>query len=45
MTTTTQGRIDFTKPGALDGWHYATGLRSNAGTQIISRFEGRSEAN
>ncbi|MEV6889482.1 glycoside hydrolase family 2 TIM barrel-domain containing protein [Kribbella sp. NPDC051137] len=44
MTTTTQGRIDFTQPGALDGWHYATGLRGNAGTQIIGRFEGRSEA-
>ncbi|WP_433441284.1 sugar-binding domain-containing protein [Nonomuraea sp. CA-141351] len=42
MTATTQGRIDFTRPGALNGWHYATGLRSNAGIQAIGRFEGRS---
>lgn len=39
---TTQGRIDFTQPGALDGWHYAVGLRGNAGTQAIGRLEGRS---
>jgi hypothetical protein len=42
MTSTTQGRIDFTEPGALDGWRYATGLRSNAGVQAIHHFEGRS---
>ncbi|MEU6713500.1 glycoside hydrolase family 2 TIM barrel-domain containing protein [Nonomuraea sp. NPDC046802] len=42
MTTTTQSRIDFTRPGALDGWHYAAGLRGNAGTQEIGRLEGRS---
>lgn len=39
---TTQDRIDFTQPGALDGWHYAVGLRGNAGTQAIGRIEGRS---
>ncbi|MEQ4209429.1 glycoside hydrolase family 2 TIM barrel-domain containing protein [Actinopolymorpha sp. B9G3] len=44
MTSTTQGRIDFTQPGALDGWHYAAGLRSNAGTQAIGRLEGRSDS-
>jgi hypothetical protein len=42
LTTTTQGRIDFTQPGALADWHYATGLRSNAGTQVITRLEARS---
>ncbi len=41
-TATTQGRVDFTRPGALDGWRYATGLRANAGTQEVTRFEGRS---
>lgn len=39
---TTQGRIDFTRAGALDGWHYAVGLRGNAGTQAVGRIEGRS---
>ncbi|MFI7455357.1 glycoside hydrolase family 2 TIM barrel-domain containing protein [Nonomuraea sp. NPDC049714] len=43
MTGTTQGRIDFTRPGALDGWHYAVGLRGNAGPQAIGRLEGRSD--
>ncbi|MGW0202050.1 glycoside hydrolase family 2 TIM barrel-domain containing protein [Nonomuraea sp. NPDC003201] len=42
MTSTTQGRVDFTQPGALNGWHYAAGLRGNAGTQAIGRLEGRS---
>ncbi|MEO3791872.1 glycoside hydrolase family 2 TIM barrel-domain containing protein [Nonomuraea sp. B10E15] len=42
MTATTQGRVDFTLPGALDGWHYAAGLRGNAGTQAIDRLEARS---
>ncbi|MEV0164377.1 glycoside hydrolase family 2 TIM barrel-domain containing protein [Nonomuraea fuscirosea] len=41
MSSTTQDRIDFTEPGALDGWHYAAGLRGNAGTQAITRLEGR----
>ncbi|TWD82602.1 glycosyl hydrolase family 2 [Kribbella amoyensis] len=39
---TPQDRIDFTAPGALTGWHYAAGLRGNAGTQAIGRLEGRS---
>ncbi|KAB8196803.1 hypothetical protein FH608_008925 [Nonomuraea phyllanthi] len=43
MTATTQGRVDFTRPGALDGWHYAAGLRGNAGTQAIGRLVGRSD--
>lgn len=42
LTATTQGRIDLTEPGALDGWRYATGLRSNAGSQEVHRLEGRS---
>ncbi|MEV4359451.1 hypothetical protein [Nonomuraea sp. NPDC049625] len=42
ITRPTQGRVDFTQPGALNGWHYAAGLRGNAGTQAISRLEGRS---
>ncbi|MEV0616742.1 sugar-binding domain-containing protein [Nonomuraea sp. NPDC050404] len=43
MTGTTQGRVDFTQPGALDGWHYGAGLRGNAGTQAITRLEARSD--
>ncbi|GAB3437376.1 hypothetical protein GCM10027569_92250 [Flindersiella endophytica] len=39
---TTQGRVDFTKPEALAGWHYAVGLRGNAGVQAVGRLEGRS---
>ncbi|UFU03092.1 carboxypeptidase regulatory-like domain-containing protein [Ruania suaedae] len=41
LTTTTQGRIDFTEPGALDGWHYGVGLRSG-GVQELGHLEGRS---
>ncbi|WP_156225860.1 glycoside hydrolase family 2 TIM barrel-domain containing protein [Pseudactinotalea suaedae] len=41
FTATTQGRIDLTAPGALDGWHYAVGLRSG-GVQSIGHLEGRS---
>ncbi|MBZ2197895.1 glycoside hydrolase family 2 TIM barrel-domain containing protein [Occultella gossypii] len=40
-TATTQGRIDFTEPGALEGWHYAVGMRSG-GVQTITSLEGRS---
>ncbi len=40
---TTQGRIDFTAPGALDGWHYAVGMRSG-GMQSIASLAGRSRA-
>ena len=42
-TATTQDRIDFTAPGALDGWHYAVGMRSG-GVQGIASLEGRSRA-
>jgi hypothetical protein len=42
MTSTTQGRIDFTAPGALQGWRFAAGVRSNGGQQTINHLEGRS---
>ncbi|WP_159618954.1 sugar-binding domain-containing protein [Ruania rhizosphaerae] len=43
LTTTTQGRVDFTEPGALDGWRYGVGLRSG-GVQELNQLEGRSRS-
>ena len=33
---------DFTAPGALEGWHYAAGMRGDGDEHVIAGIEGRS---